>query len=108
MLKELSENNVPQNLLDAAKNLKKTDKTFTQLSDADVDGVAGGFRMKKGYAKGYEIECPICGCNVKDSTYGLCTWEDRDNEVSCFYCSECNYVWAIDAYGCAWENYLDQ
>ena len=91
-LKKISINEVPQDILDKVKNLKKSDKIVSELADDDLDGVAGGFKMKEGYAKGRKISCPNCR---EGSIDDISTWEDPDDKCSMFYCLTCRTTWGI-------------
>ncbi len=98
---EEKEVKVPDEVLAKVKMLKKTDKMIKKLSDDDVDGVAGGFRQRPNtWASGAWIECPNCGCNVRE---GIASWEDDDLECSCFYCAMCDTLWAVDEWGYEWD-----
>ena len=94
-----------QEFEEKAKLLKKTDKKAEtleskNLSDEELDNVAGGFWKKKGYAKGWWIECPSCGCNVHE---GIDVWEDQSSHISMFFCRMCGVLWGLDRDGNIWE-----
>ncbi len=91
-LNEISINDVPQDILDKVKNLKRSDRLVSELSDDDLDDIAGGFKLKKGYAKGRKIKCPNCGTKKEKK---ISTWEDDDDKCSMFYCLECRTTWGI-------------
>ena len=100
---EYLENEVPQALLDTAKSLRKTERKVTMLEDDDVVDIAAGYCKSKGYAKGYRIQCPICG---RDSKEGIDSWESSSYECSVFHCRNCDITWGIDKYGDIWEDFF--
>ena len=74
-----------QEFEEKAKLLKKTDKKADtleskNLSDEELDNVEGGSRRKKGYAQGWWIECPDCGCNVHE---GIDAKKDKKSTLIC-------------------------
>ena len=99
-IKEVPISEIPQEILDKVRNMKKSGKVVQSLSDGDLDGIAGGFRKKRGFARGMEIECPFCGRNTKKV---IKTWEDREEECSMFWCSGCGTCWGVYEDGCIRE-----
>ena len=90
-----------------AKLLKKTDRKADTLetralSDEELDNTAGGFWRKKGYAKGWWIECPKCGCNVHE---GIDAYKDKGKHVDMFYCKMCGCYWGLDSEGDIYETW---
>ena len=88
-----------------AKLLKKTDKKADTLearalSDEELENTAGGFWRREGYANGWWIECPICGCNTQE---GINVYPDSDAQVDKFYCRMCDILWGLDSDGNIWE-----
>ncbi|MCR5402320.1 MAG: hypothetical protein K6E91_00660 [Butyrivibrio sp.] len=99
---EYKKGEVPKELLDKAKSLKKSETVITKLDDSDVDLAAGGSGQKGRYAGGFDIKCPICG---RSGGFGIHTWEDDATKTSRFYCEGCDYIWAIDAWGNEWDDF---
>lgn len=103
---EYLENEVPRALLDTAKSLRKTEKRVTMpdmLEDDDVTSVTAGYQKKKGYARGYRVECPICR---KNSGEGIDSWENSYYECSIFHCRSCDITWGVDKSGTIWEDFF--
>ena len=100
---EYLENEVPGELLNTAKSLRKTERKVTMLEDSDVIDITAGYRKEKGYASGFKIECPICGRKLVD---GIDSWENSDNECSVFHCRLCDITWGIDKFGRVWEDFF--
>ncbi len=79
---------------DELEDLKKSD--FQPLSEEDVEEVSGGYKSKKGFTKGMEIICPVCGNKNKKSI------QQRPNPYTkwdVFICDECETCWGLDEYG---------
>ena len=94
-----------QEFEEKAALLKQTNKkaeTFESkaLSDEELENTAGGFWRKKGYAAGWWIECPNCGCNVHE---GIDARKDQKKHVDMFYCKMCGVTWGLDSEGNIWE-----
>ena len=94
-----------QEIKEKARLLKKTDKKADTLeakalSDEELENTAGGFWRREGYAQGWWIECPRCGCNVHE---GIDAWSDSSAQVDMFYCKMCDILWGLDSDGNIWE-----
>ncbi|MCR5626862.1 MAG: hypothetical protein K6F99_06055 [Lachnospiraceae bacterium] len=93
---------VPEELLKRAKNLRESTEYLQSLDDSDLEGVTGGngFTKTTGYAMGQKIECPVCGQNSFDS---IDSFEFSEKKCSVFYCKNCEYTWGVDMRGRLWE-----
>ena len=79
-------------------DLKKSDITLKKrgkLSDDELDKVSGGYTEYQGYAKGYEVVCPVCGRNGVDD---FDSWMDHET-CSDFFVCKCGYTFAISQNG---------
>ena len=71
--------------------LKKREK----LNKDELGKVSGGYTEYQGYAKGYEIVCPVCG---RSGVNDFNSW--MDDETCCdFFACKCGYTFAISQDG---------
>ena len=108
MAKDLTEAEVNELIAKLKKSDKKmealADGEIDELDDESLDDVAGGFKSKKGYSKGYKVKCPNCGKKKKDTIYA----KGKDKEAKCdyFYCNHCGTFFAVDVGGHIYETYF--
>lgn len=81
-------------LSDATKHETKM-KPKSDVSDADLENVAGGYWEDAGYAAGFWIECPNCGRSSRNS---FNTWADSDQSCDQYRC-KCGAAFAVDEWG---------
>ena len=90
-----------EEVLKIAEALKPSDKTakkleVSEMDDDDLSDVSGGFWKKKGYSKGYWIECPSCGNSKKAN---IEKWKSDRQNCDIFHCLKCGQYWGVDSVG---------
>ena len=90
-----------EEVLKIADTLKPSEKTarkleVNEMDDDDLSDVSGGFWKKKGYSKGYWIECPSCGNSKKAN---IEKWKSDRQNCDIFHCWKCGQYWGVDSVG---------
>ena len=68
------------------------DSDSIEMDDGELENVSGGFKSNKGFSKGLEVICPVCGNKdrkrIRQTPNPYCEWD-------VFICNDCDMVWGL-------------